>query len=109
MNHTEVANLKNSEKKRKTVMTDSKRGDGNGKMNTKSKKSTMTPESGSAHNLLMRKHSNDYQYNLEYLKKYRLENDESALEWLIFNNTNLVHKIIGRYTKFYHHKLDYDD
>ena len=49
------------------------------------------------------------QYNLEYLKKYRLEHDQSALEWLIFNNTNLVHKIIGRYTKFYHHKLDYDD
>ena len=109
MNHTEVANLKNSEKKRKTVMNDSKRGEGNSKMNTKSKKSTMTPEYSSAHNLLMRKHSNDYQYNLEYLKKYRLENDESALEWLIFNNTNLVHKIIGRYTKFYHHKLDYDD
>ncbi|MDE5976996.1 MAG: RNA polymerase sigma factor RpoD/SigA [Turicibacter sp.] len=65
--------------------------------------------SGSAYNLLMRKHANEYQYNLDYLKKYRLEKDESALEWLIFNNTNLVHKIVGRYTKFYQHKLDYDD
>lgn len=109
MNPTEVANLKNSEKKRKTVMNDSKRGEVNGKMDMKNTKPTATPGFGSAHNLLMRKHSNDYQYNLEYLKKYRLENDESALEWLIFNNTNLVHKIIGRYTKFYHHKLDYDD
>ena len=62
-----------------------------------------------SNNLLMRKHSNDYQYNLEYLKRYRLEQDEAALEWLIFNNTNLVHKIIGRYTKIYSHKLDYDD
>ncbi len=62
-----------------------------------------------SHNLLMRKHSNDFQHNLEYLKRYRLEQDEQALEWLIFNNTNLVHKIIGRYTKMYNHKLDYDD
>lgn len=60
-------------------------------------------------NLLMRKHGNEYQHNLEYLKKYRLENDQDALEWLIFNNTNLVHKIIGKYTKIYQHKLDYDD
>ena len=57
----------------------------------------------------MRKHSNDFQHNLEYLKRYRLESDEQALEWLIFNNTNLVHKIVGRYTKMYNHKLDYDD
>ena len=77
--------------------------------NRNQKKEAMSRVPESAHNLLMRKHSNDYQYNLEYLKKYRLEHDQSALEWLIFNNTNLVHKIIGRYTKFYHHKLDYDD
>lgn len=57
----------------------------------------------------MRSQNNDYKYNLEYLKKYRIENDQDALEWLICNNTNLVHKIVGRYTKFYHHKLDYDD
>ena len=62
-----------------------------------------------SNNLLMRKHSNDFQHNLEYLKRYRLESDEQALEWLIFNNTNLVHKIVGRYTKMYNHKLDYDD
>jgi len=65
--------------------------------------------SGNAYNLLMRSQSNDYKYNLEYLKKYRLENDQDSLEWLICNNTNLVHKIVGRYTKFYNHKLDYDD
>ena len=89
-------------------MSDSARGEINSKVKAKETKSK-APISGSSHNLLMKKHSNDYQYNLEYLKRYRLENDESALEWLIFNNTNLVHKIIGRYTKFYHHKLDYDD
>ena len=65
--------------------------------------------SGNAYNLLMRNQTNDYKYNLEYLKKYRLENNEEALEWLICNNANLVHKIVGRYTKFYNHKLDYDD
>lgn len=65
--------------------------------------------SGNSYNLLMRSQNNDYKYNLEYLKKYRLDNDQEALEWLICNNTNLVHKIVGRYTKFYHHKLDYDD
>lgn len=110
MNHIEVANRKKySRQKTKAIINDSTRGEVNGKMNMEETKSTASPVSGSAHNLLMRKHSNDYQHNLEYLKKYRLENDESALEWLIFNNTNLVHKIIGRYTKFYHHKLDYDD
>ena len=59
--------------------------------------------------LLMRNQNNDYQYNLDYLEKYHLERDEQALEWLIFNNSNLVHKIVGRYKKIYHHKLDYDD
>ncbi len=110
MNHMEVANRKkNSRQKTKAIINGSTRGEVKGKMSMEETKSTASPVSGSAHNLLMRKHSNDYQHNLEYLKKYRLENDESALEWLIFNNTNLVHKIIGRYTKFYHHKLDYDD
>lgn len=65
--------------------------------------------SGNSYSLLMRSQNNDYKHNLEYLKKYRLDNDQEALEWLICNNTNLVHKIVGRYTKFYHHKLDYDD
>lgn len=110
MNHMEVANRKESNcRKTKASLNNSMRGEVNSKMSMENTKSTVSPVSGSAHNLLMRKHSNDYQHNLEYLKKYRLENDESALEWLIFNNTNLVHKIIGRYTKFYHHKLDYDD
>ena len=110
MNHMEVANRKESNRRKtKASLNNSMRGEVNSKMSMENTKSTVSPVSGSAHNLLMRKHSNDYQHNLEYLKKYRLENDESALEWLIFNNTNLVHKIIGRYTKFYHHKLDYDD
>lgn len=109
MNQMGVVNRKDtSHPKRKSVMSDSARGEINSKVKAKETKSK-APISGSSHNLLMKKHSNDYQYNLEYLKRYRLENDESALEWLIFNNTNLVHKIIGRYTKFYHHKLDYDD
>ena len=110
MNHMEVANRKESNRRKtKASLNNSMRGEVNSKMSMENTKSTVSPVSGSAHNLLMGKHSNDYQHNLEYLKKYRLENDESALEWLIFNNTNLVHKIIGRYTKFYHHKLDYDD
>lgn len=100
---------KRTNTKRKNVINDSMRGEINSKMEMEETKSTISPVAGSAHNLLMRKHTNEYQHNLEYLKKYRLENDETALEWLIFNNTNLVHKIIGRYTKFYHHKLDYDD
>lgn len=109
MSHIGVANRKEtSRQKREIVMSDSRRGELSGKKKIKETKSK-APVLGSSHNLLMKKHSNDYQYNLEYLKKYRLENDESALEWLIFNNTNLVHKIIGRYTKFYQHKLDYDD
>lgn len=109
MNQMGVVNRKDtSHPKGKSVMSDSARGEINSKVKAKETKSK-APISGSSHNLLMKKHSNDYQYNLEYLKRYRLENDESALEWLIFNNTNLVHKIIGRYTKFYHHKLDYDD
>ena len=62
-----------------------------------------------ASNLLMKNQSNDYQYNLEYLKKYRETRDQAAHEWLIVNNTNLVHKIVSRYTKLYNHKLDYDD
>ena len=51
--------------------------------NRNQKKEAMSRVPESAHNLLMRKHSNDYQYNLEYLKKYRLEHDQSALEWLM--------------------------
>lgn len=62
-----------------------------------------------ASNLLMRNSSNDYQRNLEVLTHYRQTEDREALEWLIVNNTNLVHKIVGRYTKLYNHKLDYDD
>ena len=109
MSQIGVANRKETSRpKRKAVMSDSARGETKGIIKAQETKPKV-PISGSSHNLLMKKHSNDYQYNLEYLKKYRLENDESALEWLIFNNTNLVHKIIGRYTKFYHHKLDYDD
>lgn len=109
MSHIGVANRKETScQKREIVMSDSKRGELSGKKKIKETKSK-APVLGSSLNLLMKKHSNDYQYNLEYLKKYRLEHDESALEWLIFNNTNLVHKIIGRYTKFYQHKLDYDD
>lgn len=97
MNHVEVTDQKESLNKKSRTNRN------------QSKKESMSHMPEGAHNLLMRKHSNNYQYNLEYLKKYRLEHDQSALEWLIFNNTNLVHKIIGRYTKFYHHKLDYDD
>ncbi|MGL4336917.1 MAG: sigma-70 family RNA polymerase sigma factor [Turicibacter sp.] len=78
-------------------------------MKTVDSNSSISQAAGNSNNLLMRKHSNDYQHNLEYLKKYRLEQDQDAFEWLIFNNTNLVHKIIGRYTKIYNHKLDYDD
>ena len=79
---------KRTNTKRKNVINDSMRGEINSKMEMEETKSTISPVAGSAHNLLMRKHTNEYQHNLEYLKKYRLENDETALEWLIFNNTN---------------------
>lgn len=64
---------------------------------------------GNVYNLLMRSQANDFQHNITYLKKYREESCQDSIEWLICNNANLVHKIVGRYTKFYHHKLDYDD
>ena len=58
---------------------------------------------------LMKNQSSDYKYNLEYLRRYRENGDEASLEWLICNNANLVHKIVGTYRTFYKHKLDYDD
>ena len=58
---------------------------------------------------LMKNQDADYQHNLEFLKLYRQTGDEEALEWLILNNANLVHKIVSRYRTFYNHKLSYDD
>ena len=58
---------------------------------------------------LMKNQDSDYQHNLEFLKKYRTTQDMDALEWLILNNANLVHKIVGSYRTFYNHKLEYDD
>ena len=58
---------------------------------------------------LMRDQDTDYQHNLEFLKLYRATGDSDALEWLILNNANLVHKIVGGYRTFYNHKLSYDD
>ena len=58
---------------------------------------------------LMKDQDTDYQHNLEFLKLYRETNDDEALEWLILNNANLVHKIVGSYRTFYNHKLSYDD
>ena len=58
---------------------------------------------------LMRNQDSDYQRNLEFLKLYKETADSEALEWLILNNANLVHKIVGGYRTFYNHKLSYDD
>jgi len=58
---------------------------------------------------LMKNQDTDYQHNLEFLKLYRETNDKDAQEWLILNNANLVHKIVGNYRTFYNHKLSYDD
>jgi len=58
---------------------------------------------------LMQNQETNYQHNLEYLKLYREKGDKEALEWLILNNANLVHKIVGGYRTFYNHKLSYDD
>lgn len=58
---------------------------------------------------LMKNQDSDYHHNLTYLKAYHATKDEAALEWLILNNANLVHKIVGGYRTFYNHKLSYDD
>jgi len=58
---------------------------------------------------LMKDQSTDYRHNLKYLKRYQENQDPQDLEWLILNNVNLVHKIVGGYKVFYNHKLDYDD
>ena len=58
---------------------------------------------------LMKDQDSDYQHNLEFLRAYREEGDADALEWLILNNANLVHKIVGGYRTFYNHRLAYDD
>ena len=58
---------------------------------------------------LMQDQDSDYQHNLEFLKLYHETRDSDALEWLILNNANLVHKIVGGYRTFYNHKLSYDD
>jgi len=58
---------------------------------------------------LMKDQSTDYRHNLKYLKRYQEEKDPQDLEWLVLNNANLVHKIVGSYRVFYSHKLDYDD
>jgi len=58
---------------------------------------------------LMKNQDSDYQHNLTFLKLYRETRDSEALEWLILNNANLVHKIVGGYRTFYNHKLSYDD
>ncbi|MCL2559817.1 MAG: sigma-70 family RNA polymerase sigma factor [Turicibacter sp.] len=58
---------------------------------------------------LMKDQDSGYERNLEFLKAYRETGDEEALEWLILNNANLVHKIVGKYRTFYNHRLSYDD
>jgi len=58
---------------------------------------------------LMKDQDSDYQHNLEFLKLYQTTGDSDALEWLVLNNANLVHKIVGGYRTFYNHKLSYDD
>jgi len=58
---------------------------------------------------LMQNQDSDYAHNLEYLKKYRELGCQLALEWLVLNNANLVHKVVGGYRNIYSHKLDYDD
>lgn len=60
-------------------------------------------------NLLQGSTNKGYKQNMEYLKKYKLDKDPAALDWLIYNNAALVHKITGRYIHAYKHKLDYDD
>ena len=62
---------KRTNTKRKNVINDSMRGEINSKMEMEETKSTISPVAGSAHNLLMRKHTNEYQHNLEYLKNCR--------------------------------------
>ena len=57
----------------------------------------------------MKNQDSDYQHNLEFLRAYRETGDADALEWLVLNNANLVHKIVGGYRTFYNHKLAYDD
>ena len=58
---------------------------------------------------LMKNQDCDHQYNLEFLKHYRDTKSPEAHEWLILNNANLVHKIVGNYRTFYNHNLAYDD
>lgn len=58
---------------------------------------------------LMKNQGSDYKHNLKYLKAYHEEGDADALEWLILNNANLVHKIAGGYRTYYNHRLSYDD
>jgi len=58
---------------------------------------------------LMKDQASDYQHNLKFLKQYRTTGDRDALEWLVLNNANLVHKIVNSYRTFYNHKLSYDD
>lgn len=58
---------------------------------------------------LMKNQDCDHQHNLEFLKKYRETKNPDAYEWLVLNNANLVHKIVGNYRTFYNHKLAYDD
>ena len=58
---------------------------------------------------LMKNQDCDHQHNIEFLKLYRTTKSPEAHEWLILNNANLVHKIVGNYRTFYNHKLAYDD
>lgn len=58
---------------------------------------------------LMKDQDSDYKHNLAFLKAYREAGDADALEWLVLNNANLVHKIVGGYRTFYNHRLSYDD
>lgn len=58
---------------------------------------------------LMKNQDCDHQHNLEFLKKYRETRSPDLHEWLVLNNANLVHKIVGNYRTFYNHKLAYDD
>ena len=58
---------------------------------------------------LMKNQDCDHQHNIEFLKRYHETKSPEAYEWLILNNANLVHKIVGNYRTFYNHRLDYDD
>jgi len=58
---------------------------------------------------LMKNQDANYQHNLKYLQEFQETKSEPTLEWLILNNANLVHKIVGNYRNFYGHKLAYDD